>query len=136
MSERKFLPTLGDLLDRLSIHTLKYINLPEHQEQYGKEIEDIKHDIQLLLGKFPQPQITSEFLYDVIILAQYNLFIWTNEDPARDGEKSGNNLFLTHSLNGIRSMSVARMNKAAGDRAQHKVNCIAADAEMWRPHGY
>ena len=40
MSERKWLPTLGELVDRLSIHQLKEIFIPENKDNYGKEIND------------------------------------------------------------------------------------------------
>ena len=41
MSERKWLPTLGELVDRLSIHQLKEIFISENKENYAKEIKDL-----------------------------------------------------------------------------------------------
>ena len=38
---RKYLPTLGELIDRLSIVQLKEVKIPQHKEEYAKEIEDI-----------------------------------------------------------------------------------------------
>ena len=49
MENRKFLPTLNELIDRLSIHQLKEVFIPENKENYGKEIQDILHDIDLIL---------------------------------------------------------------------------------------
>jgi hypothetical protein len=43
---RKYLPTLAELIDRLSIVQLKEVFIPEHKSEYSKEISDILHDIQ------------------------------------------------------------------------------------------
>ena len=49
--KRKYLPTLSELIDRLSIAQLKEVFITEHKEEYAQEISDIVHDIQLLLDK-------------------------------------------------------------------------------------
>ncbi len=49
MSNRKYLPTLSELVDRLSIVQLKEVFIPEHKNEYAKEISDILHDIDLTL---------------------------------------------------------------------------------------
>ena len=36
---RKWLPTLGELIDRLSIHQLKEVFIPENKKNYGKEMK-------------------------------------------------------------------------------------------------
>ena len=51
MTERKYLPTLSELVDRLSIAQLKEVFISEHKDEYAQEIEDICHDIQLILNK-------------------------------------------------------------------------------------
>ena len=38
---RKFLPTLGELIDRLSIHQLKEVFIPENKDNYAQEMHDI-----------------------------------------------------------------------------------------------
>ena len=40
MKERKFLPTVEDLIDRLSIFQLKEVKIPEHKEKYAKDMSD------------------------------------------------------------------------------------------------
>ena len=50
MQERKYLPTLADLVDRLSIVQLKEVFITEHKKEYAKEIEQIVHDIELILS--------------------------------------------------------------------------------------
>ena len=44
--KRKYLPTLSELIDRLSIVQLKEVFIPEHKDEYALEIADIVHDIQ------------------------------------------------------------------------------------------
>ena len=34
--KRKWLPTLGELMDRLSIHQLKEVFIPENKKNYAK----------------------------------------------------------------------------------------------------
>ena len=51
MSERKYLPTLSELIDRLSIAQLKEVFITEHKNEYSQEISDILHDIDLTLGE-------------------------------------------------------------------------------------
>ena len=47
-STRKYLPTISELIDRLSIVQLKEVFIPEHKEKYSKEIQDIVHDLDKL----------------------------------------------------------------------------------------
>ena len=47
--QRKFLPSLNTLVDRLSIHQLKEVFLTENKENYSKEIQDIIHDIDIII---------------------------------------------------------------------------------------
>ena len=45
---RKYLPTLGELIDRLTIVQLKEVKIPQHKKEYQKEIEEIGENISLL----------------------------------------------------------------------------------------
>ena len=38
---RKYLPTISELIDRLSILQLKEVFIPEYKKEYVKEIKDI-----------------------------------------------------------------------------------------------
>ena len=44
MSEikRKYLPTIAELIDRLSIIQLKEVFITEHKDEYAEEISDIE----------------------------------------------------------------------------------------------
>ena len=52
MENRKYLPTLNELIDRLSIHQLKEVFIPENKENYAKEnsISMILRKEQILIG--------------------------------------------------------------------------------------
>ena len=65
MKERKYLPTLAELIDRMSISQLKEVFITEHKEEYGKEISDIQHDVQLFLDDNPNC-ITAETIRTAI----------------------------------------------------------------------
>ena len=101
MSSRKYLPTLAELVDRLSIAQLKEVFITDHKEEYAQEINDICHDIQLILDQVDS--VDAETIRAIVVLSQMNLHIWHNESNYRKGIKDGNNLELTHGLNGIRN---------------------------------
>ena len=105
MSQRRFLPTLSELIDRLSIVQLKEVKIPEHKEAYAQEISDIVHDIQMLMDENPDITMTAEMLRAVIVCAQMNTHIWYNESNVRSGKEGPSMLALTHGLNGIRNTS-------------------------------
>jgi hypothetical protein len=63
MADRKYLPTLSELVDRLSIVQLKEVFIAEHKAEYSEEIKAIVHDIQLYLNESKEPIITNELTY-------------------------------------------------------------------------
>jgi hypothetical protein len=129
MSKRKYLPTLAELVDRLSIAQLKENFITEHKDEYKQEIQDILHDIQLLLDD-AEP-LTSETIRAIVVLSQMNLHIWHNESNYRKGIKDGNNLELTHGLNGIRNTSKNKIQEVVGGRKDYKIDCLAAEFKDW-----
>lgn len=128
MSERKYLPTLSELIDRLSIVQLKEVFIPEHKQEYSQEIKDIMHDIDSLLE---EKGVDAAFIRSIIVLAQMNLHIWHNESNYRKGIKDGNNLELTHGLNGIRNTAKNKIQECYGGRKDYKIDCLAADFKQW-----
>ena len=129
MKERKFLPTIEDLIDRLSIFQLKEVFLPEHKEDYAKDIEDILHDIDIILEESPG-KVNAKLIRALVVLSQMNLHIWHNESEVRKGSGDGN-LELTHGLNGIRNTAKNIITDVLGGRKDHKIDCLAADFEDW-----
>ena len=130
MSDRKYLPTLSELVDRLSIVQLKEVFIPEHKAEYAEEIKAIVHDIQLYLEESKEP-ITSDTIRAIVVLSQMNLHIWHNESNYRKGIKDGNNLELTHGLNGIRNVAKNKIQEVMGGRKDYKIDCLAADFKDW-----
>ena len=129
MTNRKYLPTLSELIDRLSIAQLKEVFIPEHKNEYAKEISDICHDIQIILNDCGT--VDSEIIRAIVVLSQMNLHIWHNESNYRKGIKDGNNLELTHGLNGIRNTAKNKIQENVGGRKDYKIDCIAAEFKDW-----
>ena len=125
MKLRKYLPTISELIDRLSIIQLKEVFIPEHKKEYAKEIQEILHDLNL-------EGVDAEFVRAIVVLYQMNLHIWHNETKYRAGEGDGN-LGLTHGLNGIRNTAknIIQDQLDGGGRKDYKVDCIAAEFKDW-----
>ena len=130
MSDRKYLPTLSELIDRLSIAQLKEVFITEHKDEYADEINDIIHDINLELSE-KSGILKGEDIRAIIVLAQMNLHIWHNESNYRKGIKDGNNLELTHGLNGIRNTAKNKIQESVGGRKDYKIDCLAAEFKDW-----
>jgi hypothetical protein len=130
MKERRFLPTLSELIDRLSIVQLKEVKIPEHKTEYAQEISDIVHDIQLIMNE-KDVVITAELLRAVIVCAQMNAHIWYNETNVRSGVSGPSMLALTHGINGIRNTAKNKIQEVVGGRKDYKIDCIAADFKDW-----
>jgi len=128
--ERKYLPTLSELIDRLSIAQLKEVFIPDHKAEYGEEIGAILHDIDLILSS-KATILDAEVIRAVVVLSQMNLHIWHNESNYRKGIKDGNNLELTHGLNGIRNTAKNRIQEIVGGRKDYKIDCLAAEFKDW-----
>lgn len=126
---RKYLPTLSELVDRLSIVQLKEVFISEHKEEYAQEIRDICHDIDLCLQT--TKNVDSAVIRALVVLSQMNLHIWHNESNYRKGNKEGNDLELTHGLNGIRNTAKNKIQEIAGGRKDYKIDCLAAEFKDW-----
>jgi len=130
MKNRKYLPTFSELIDRLSIVQLKEVFISDHKDEYANEISDIVHDIQLCLES-NDGKITAETIRAIVVLSQMNLHIWHNESNYRKGIKDGNNLELTHGLNGIRNTAKNKIQEIVGGRKDYKIDCLAAEFKDW-----
>jgi len=103
MEKRKYLPTLSELIDRLSIVQLKEVFISDHKDEYAQEIRDIVHDIQLCLDA--SEKITAEVLRATVVLSQMN--------------------------NGIRNTAKNKIQEIAGGRQDYKIDCLAAEFKDW-----
>ena len=129
MTQRKYLPTLSELVDRLSIAQLKEVFIIEHKTEYAQEISDICHEIQLILDD--SEDVTADTIRAIVVLSQMNLHIQHNESNYRKGIDDGNNLDLTHGLNGIRNTAKNKIQEVVGGRKDYKIDCLAAEFEDW-----
>ena len=127
--QRKYLPTLNSLIDRLSIHQLKEVFLVENKENYSSEIQDIIHDIDMIIED-ENIKFDGRTLRAIIVLAQMNTHIWYNESKVRKGDKDGN-LHLTHGLNGIRNTAANIIADVNGERKDYKIDCLASEFKDW-----
>jgi hypothetical protein len=128
--ERKYLPTLAELIDRLSIAQLKEVFIPEHKIEYAQEIKDIVSDIQTIIDE-KNGKIDAQTIRAIVVLSQMNLHIWHNESNYRKGIKDGNNLELTHGINGIRNTAKNKIQEIVGGRKDYKIDCLAAEFKDW-----
>ena len=126
---RKYLPTLAELIDRLSIAQLKEVFITEHKEEYAQEIKDIIHDIDIILND-DKVKLSGKDVRAIVVLSQMNLHIWHNETKYRAGEGDGN-LGLTHGLNGIRNTAKNVIQENVGGRKDYKIDCIADEFKDW-----
>ena len=76
-------------------------------------------------------EVTAETIRAIVVLSQMNLHIWHNEANYRKGIKDGNNLELTHGLNGIRNTAKNKIQEVVGGRKDYKIDCLAADFKDW-----
>ena len=133
MSDRKFVPSLSELIDRLSIDQLKEVLLPEYKDKYAAEMQDIMHDIDSEISD-NKVVINSRLIRAIIIVAQLNAHIWYNESAARKGEiQDLNLLILTHGLNGLRQQykNIILNEIGALKGFDYKTDCLAAEFKGW-----
>jgi len=126
MTERKYLHTLGELIDRLAIVQLKEIYIPANKEAYRSERAAIMHDIEMTLPGL----CTAEFVHAVMVIMLTNHYIWVNEGDVRKGRPDGENrLRATHMVNGVRNAAKNAIARQTGERVDLKVDCLAADLQ-------
>lgn len=134
MEGRKWLPTFAELIDRLSIHQLKEVLLPEHKDKYASEMLDIMHDLDVMIEE-DNVQISSKLIRAIIVLSQINTHIWYNESKARRGDEQDTELLrLTHGLNGIRGrmQNIILHHIGKSERQDWKTDCLASDFKDWK----
>jgi len=123
--QRRYLPTLSDLVDRLTIVQQKMIFIPERANEYAAERDDILHDIDLLLadGK----KMNAKAVLAIVLVMLANRVIWENESIARNGGSEQDKLLkFTHSINGVRNTAKNMLASEMGGRHDYKVDCFSA----------
>ena len=130
LHKRAYVPTLAELVDRLTICQLKSIFIPEHGEAYKEEMALIQYDIDLLLQELEAKgnKLNAEGIRAICVIQLSNRYIWENESKARQGGSDQDRLLkLTHSINGVRNTAKNVLARATGERLDHKVDCFASE---------
>jgi hypothetical protein len=131
---RKYLPTIAELIDRLSIVTLKSIKLSDNKKEYEKEAHEIMDDIEECLD-LKKIEDTGQFIRAIQVNAIANEVIWQNESKARQGGTEQDSLLkFTHSVNGVRNLAKNVISNELGERVDLKTDCLAAD--LCKSKGY
>ena len=128
---REYLPTLGELIDRLTICQLKEVKIPNKKSEYGQEIKQIVSDINKIIKESDNLEFDGDLVRAIVVLSQMNTHIWVNEDNARKGDDQGNELLLTHGLNGIRNTAKNKIQEKIGGRKDYKIDCLASEFSDW-----
>lgn len=124
-TERKYLPTLAEMVDRLGIVLLKSIFISQHRQAYDDERARLEHDIGLLLT---EQKVDGEMITAILMTMLCNRAIWESEAAARaGGTNTLDQLRFTHSCNGVRSHAKNIIARKAGERVDHKRDCFAED---------
>lgn len=125
--ERKYLPTLAELIDRLSIVQLKEIFISENKEAYVAERKLIEADITSILQSGAVFQ-SAEFVRACMMIMLCNRTIWLSESKAREGGDEQDKLLkFSHSINGVRAKAKNAISRAVGERVDLKVDAFAAN---------
>ena len=128
---RRYLPTLSDLVDRITIVQQKAIFIHEHRDKYRAEIALIMHDIDVMLSE--RAPLRAEQIRAIIMIQLSNAYIWMNETRIRDGSSSEPDdvqlrlLKATHAVNGVRNTAKNVLSSFDGGRHDYKIDCFAAD---------
>lgn len=124
--QRKYLPTLSDLVDRLTIVQQKMIFIHERREEYMQEREDILHDIDIILSE--TSPLNARAIMAITMIQLTNRYIWENESKAREGGSEQDRLLkLTHSINGSRNTAKNVLAEISGGRKDYKIDCFASE---------
>jgi len=127
VTERKYLPTLSDLIDRLTIVQLKMIFIPDHREEYMIERELVMHDIDMILNGLDH-RLNARAIMAITMIQLTNRCIWESESKARAGGNEQDKLLrFTHSINGVRNTAKNVLAEEAGGRKDYKIDALAAD---------
>ena len=92
---------------------------------------DYNHLFLLMQALKESKEVNADTVRAIVVLSQMNLHIWHNESNYRKGIKDGNNLELTHGLNGIRNTAKNKIQEVVGGRKDYKIDCLAAEFKDW-----
>ena len=116
---RRFLPTLSDLIDRLTITQIKIIKSgTSKNDELKKESIDLQHDIDMII-KEKNSNTNAELIKDSAAIAAINLEIWNTKDKMQENLENESEylrlLKLAHQLNGYRNRIKNNVNERIGE---------------------
>lgn len=125
--ERQFLPSLAELLDRLTVTQIKQALLGDKNKDFYNEINKLSNDMDIIIKK-ENIKLDSRIIRIIVLISQINLHIWKNKDLMQenlDNDKEYLKLLkLAHQLNGIRNRMKNQLLEIEGsnDESQKKSN--------------
>ena len=104
--ERQFLPSLSELIDRLTVTQIKQALLGDKKKDFYNEINKLSNDIDIIIKK-ENIKLNSRIIRIIVLISQINLHIWKNKDLMQENLENNEEylklLKLSHQLNGIRN---------------------------------
>lgn len=135
--KRKYLPTLADLIDALTINQLKEVKFHDKKLAYAEEIKRICHDIDIIIAE-KNVKLNSRLIRIIIIIAQLNIYIWENKDKMQkvNEENYLKLLKFAHQLNGIRNSMKNKISEIVGDKdaSKKRTNIDTDNLKGWDIH--
>ena len=125
--ERQFLPSLSELLDRLTVTQIKQALLGDKNKDFYNEINKLSNDIDIIIKK-ENIKLDSRIIRIIVLISQRNLHIWKNKDLMQENLENNEEylklLKLAHQLNGIRNRMKNQLLEIEGskDESQKKSN--------------
>jgi hypothetical protein len=117
--QRRFLPPLAELIDRLTVDQIKEVTFSVGREDIRDEMERVEHDIDMLVAE-KKIELDARLIRVVIALAQLNLHIWNNKEVMEglidEPDRYLALLKLSHQLNGIRNQLKNHLLVIGGDK--------------------
>jgi hypothetical protein len=114
--DRQYLPTLAELVDRLSIDQIRTVLLSENRESHEEEIRRLEYDLDTIIQERGL-KLSGKVLRVVVVLAQMNLHIWNcKEKMDAEPDRYHEWLKLAHQLNGIRNQMKNMLMEESADQ--------------------
>ena len=135
-NERKYVPPLAELIDRLTVNQIKEVKMPSIKQAVWEECDRIAHDIDLL-ARERELALNAAQIGLISALAQLNLHIWMLKDRMEAGEGDyDDQLRLAHQLNGVRNQIKNALLHQCQDVAEgaKRTNVNVDGLEGWQLH--
>ncbi|MDR4494370.1 MAG: hypothetical protein AB7P17_05100 [Nitrospirales bacterium] len=130
----RFVPGLGDLIDRLTVDQLKEAFHEKIRASVRNEIQDLEHDIDDWAERH-RIKFSGRTLRVVIVLAQINYEIWMCKERMQEDPRQYDRwLKRAHQLNGIRNQmkNLLLAKVPSGSRICEASNVSVDDLQDWK----